>query len=128
MNEFQRIVNEPNLLRVMIKMYRWEQSQRQEFRTLSGRDLYFRIASIYLDYPELAKNFKQMFDPQTERVARLRMREFEGVGFIETSSNAMDLRAKQVIPTEKFLIYLNEHLKHFKKICNQHYLMIEKNN
>ena len=126
MYEFEKTVHEPKLLRVMIQMRKWEEAQCPEFQTLAGRDLYFRIASIYLENPDVAMDLKQMHDPKKERIIRSRLREFERAGFIETLTNTSDLRTKKVMPTSFFLMHLNEHLNYFKKVCDTHFLIVEK--
>jgi hypothetical protein len=125
-DEFEQLVNEPNLLRVMIQIRSWEQTQQHELNTLSGRDLYFRIAESYLTHPDKDQQLKQFQGALTERATRLRLREFEEQGLIEVLSNASDHRTKRVIPTAKFLQLLNVHLTHLKQMCDEQYVMINK--
>lgn len=126
-NEFQKSVNEPNLLRVMIQMHDWEGRQRQELQTLTGRELYFRIAEVCLNDSQLPQQLKLFQSRSTERAIRQRMREFEDMGLIDVSNNTSDQRTKRIVPTEKFLQHLNQHLYLLKFFCSRRFLMVEKN-
>jgi hypothetical protein len=126
-NEFENSVNEPNLLRVMIQMHDWENRQRQELQTLTGRDLYFRIAEVCLNDSQLPQQLKLFDGRSTERAIRQRMREFEELGLIDVSNNMSDQRTKCVLPTEKFLQHLNQHLDQLRFFCDRRFLMMEKN-
>jgi hypothetical protein len=126
-NEFEKSVNEPNLLRVMIQMHDWEVNQREELQTLTGRDLYFRIAEVCLNDLQSTQQLKLFQGRSTERALRQRMREFEEVGLIHVSNNTSDQRTKCVVPTEKFLQHLNQHLDRLKFLCDRRFLMVDKN-
>jgi hypothetical protein len=125
-NEFEKSVNEPSLLRVIIQMHDWERRQRQELQTVTGRELYFRIAEVCLNDSYLPQQLKLFHGSSTERAIRLRMREFEKMGLIDVSNNVSDQRTKCVIPTEKFLRQLNQYLDLLKLLCDRRYLMVEK--
>jgi hypothetical protein len=126
-NEFENSVNEPNLLRVMIQMHDWEDRQRQELQTLTGRELYFRIAEVCLNDSQLPQQLKLFHGRSTERAIRQRMREFEELGLIDVSNNMSDQRTKCVVPTAKFLQHLNQHLDLLRFFCDRRFLMVEKN-
>ena len=126
-NEFEKSVNEPNLLRVMIQMHDWENRQRQELQTLTGRELYYRIAEVCLNDSQLPQQIKLFHSGSTERAIRLRMREFEELGLIDVSNNMSDQRTKCIVPTEKFLQHLNQHLDLLRIFCDRRFLMVEKN-
>jgi hypothetical protein len=81
-NEFEQLVHEPSLLRVMIKIRNLEDSQLQVLQIISGRNLYFRIASSYLNDTEMPQRLKMLQGGVTERAIRQRMREFEKMGLI----------------------------------------------
>ena len=127
-NNVQYMVHQPNLLRVMVELREWENTQCNELQTLSGRDLYFRIAAGYLDDANAAQHLKLLQGRMTERSTRQRMREFEQQGLIHVASNASDQRTKQAVPTDKFFKHLNEHLAQFKHLCDAQYVMVEKHN
>ena len=123
---FELQVYEPTLLRVMIQIREWEDGQLPAMQTISGRYLYFRIAACYLQGAHSSQHLKVFQGGVTERTMRKRMREFEAMGLIQMEDNELDQRTKRVIPTEKFLLYLNQHLEFLKRILSQNYLMFDK--
>lgn len=126
-NQFQTLVHEPNLLRVLIQIHEWEDRQQQALQTLSGRNLYFRLASSYLDVSQSPQQLKCLQGRTTERATRQRMREFQELGLVDISNHESDQRSKTAIPTEKFLLNLNQHLDQIKHMCDQRFLMLDKN-
>jgi hypothetical protein len=126
-NEFKNSVNDPNLLRVMIQIHDWENRQRQELQTLTGRELYFRIAEVCLNDSQLPQQLKLFHGRSTERAMRQRMRGFKELGLINVSKNMSDQRTKCIVPTEKFLQHLNQHIDLLRFFCNRRFLMMEKN-
>jgi hypothetical protein len=127
-HDFLNTVHQPNLLRVMVQFRAWENLQCQMLQTLSGRDLYFRIAASYLQQPDSPQQLKLLHGQVTERATRQRMRAFETQGLIQVANNGLDQRTKQAIPTEKFLQHLNTHLNYLKTLCDVHYVMLDKHN
>lgn len=64
----------------MIQLHDWEGRQRQELQTLTGGELYFRIAEVCLNDSQLPQQHKLFQGRSTERAIRQRMREFEDMG------------------------------------------------
>jgi hypothetical protein len=126
-NEFQTSVNETNLLRVLVQMNDWESRHRQELQTLTGRELYFRIAQGCLSDPQSPQLLKLFQVRSTDRAMRQRMREFEELGLIDVSNNTTDKRTKRVMPTKIFMLNLNQHLDQLKQLCHSQFLMMDKN-
>ena len=119
-------VSDPNLLRILIEINQWEDSQGRELQTVSGRDLYFRIAATLLDDSAGKKQpLKQLSGRITDRATRNRIREFQELGLIDVVDNEDDARTKRVVPTEKFIRRLNHHLHLFKRLFDVRYLMVE---
>jgi hypothetical protein len=123
---FELQVYEPTLLRIMIQIREWEDGQLLALQTISGRYLYFRIAACYLQGGHTSQHLKVFQGGVTERAMRQRMREFEAMGLIQMEDNQSDKRTKKVIPTEKFLLHLNQHLEFLRLILSQNYLMFDK--
>lgn len=126
--EIEQHVHELDLLKVMLEIRNWEDVQLHEFQTISGRHLYFSLAETLLDEPNVSQRIKQLRGQVTERATRQRIREFVELGLVEISNNQNDQRAKNVIPTRKFITHLNSHLAFFKMVCEQRFLMLNKNN
>lgn len=125
-NKFVMPVSDSNLLRVMTQMHDWEGRYMPELQTVTGRDLYFRIAKGVLNDPQSPQLLKLFQVKSTERAMRQRMRQFEEMGLIDVSSNTSDKRTKRVVPTDIFLLNLNQHLDQLKKLCNGLFLMVDK--
>jgi hypothetical protein len=121
------LVNDPHLLRILIEINQWEDSQGRELQTVSGRDLYFRIAATLLNDSMGKKQPLKLFSGRiTDRATRTRIREFQELGLVEVMDNQDDVRTKRVVPTQKFIIRLNHHLSLLKQLCETRYLMIDK--
>ena len=120
-------VENPNLLQILVEINQWENIHLNEFQTASGRELYFGIAANLLgNSGGKPRPLKFLHSRMTERTARIRIREFERLGLIEVTQSEHSARSKQVIPTAKFLLRLNQHLKSFKQICAKRHLMFER--
>jgi hypothetical protein len=110
----------------MLQIREWEDGQLPELQTISGRNLYFRIAASYLNDPDMPQHLKLLQGGVTERATRQRLREFEEQGLIEILCNESDQRTKRAKPTEKFLMHLNQHMDLFKHMCGQQFWMLDK--
>ncbi len=120
-------VYEPSLLQILIDINQWEDSHRHEMLTVSGRDLYFKIAATLLE-DSAAKNrpLKFLNGRTTDRATRNRIREFQKLGLVEVVDCQEDARTKRVVPTDKFITRLNLHLRLFKHLCHTRFLMVDK--
>jgi hypothetical protein len=127
LNKFFMPFSNSNLLRVMIQMHDWELRHLPELQTVTGRELYFRISEEYLKDPQSPQLLKLLQVRSTERAIRQRVRQFEEMGLIDVSNNTKDKRTKRVVPTEFFLLRLNQHLDQLKKLCDGRFLMVDKN-
>jgi hypothetical protein len=117
-NEFVMPVNGSHMLRVMIQMHEWEGHHLPEMQTITGRELYFRIAEEVLNDPQSPQRLKLLQVRSTERAIRQRMRRFKEMGLIDVLNNTTDKRTKRVVPTEIFFLNLNQYLEQLKKLCN----------
>lgn len=120
-------VSEPHLLQILIEINQWEDSHRRELQTISGRDLYFRIAATMLEDATGKKQpLKLLSGRITDRATRSRIREFEALGLVEVVGNEDDSRTRRVKPTREFMRRLNQHLHMFKRFCDVRYLMVDR--
>ena len=121
-------VSDPNLLQILIDINLWEIHQGRELQTVSGRELYFRIATTLLDDSTDKKQpLKLLSGRITDRATRNRINEFQELGLVDVVDSEDDARTKRVVPTEKFIRRLNHHLHLFKQLCDVRYLMVVKN-
>lgn len=126
-SESESDVHALNLLRVLIQIHDWEDAHNDELKTMSGRSLYFRLAASYLDDPKMPQQLKRLNGRLTERSTRNRMREFEQQGLMNINDSESDQRAKRAMPTKLFLKHLNDHLDMLKKMCDEKFVMLDKN-
>jgi hypothetical protein len=126
-NKFLMPVNDSNMLRVMIQMHDWEGRHLPEMQTITGRELYFRVAEGVLKDPHSPQLLKLLHVRSTERAIRQRLRRFEEIGLIDVLNNTSDKRTKRIMPTGIFLMSLNQHLDQFKKLSSSRFLMVNKN-
>jgi hypothetical protein len=119
-------IQQLKLLRVMLQIRQWEAVHQTVLRTHSGRDLYLRLATSLLEDEGKPKALKYLQGQMTERSTRERIKEFQAQGLIDFVSHESDQRTKFAMPTKKFVAELNEHLNCIKHICEQEFLMIDK--
>lgn len=118
-------VRELRLLQILIEINQWEDNHRRELQTISGRDLYFRIAASMLENAAGKKQpLKLLSGRITDRATRSRIREFEALGLVEVVDNQDDARTRRLIPSSDFIGRLNQHLHMFKQLCDKWYLMV----
>lgn len=120
-------IMDQHLLRIMTGIHSWETGHRQELQTVSGRELYFKIAGSLLDDSAgMHQSLKLISDTVTERATRIRIREFEDLGWVDVVANAHDARTRRLQATQVFVHRLNGHLHHFKEIFNRNYILLSK--
>ena len=115
------------LVQILVEMNQWEDDHSPELQTISGRQLYFGIASNLLTSSEIkTQSMKLLYGRVTERAIRTRIREFQQMGLLEVAGNSLDARTRHVLPTEKLIAKINQHTKLLKQLCEIRYLMIAK--
>jgi DNA-binding HxlR family transcriptional regulator len=127
LDEFETLVRHPELLRVLMQIHQWECNQQKEMDTISGRDLYLRIAVGLLVDDETPQALKLLQGPLTERATRQRLKGLEADGLLEVMQpQASDLRTKRAVPTAKFVNRLNLHLDLLMEMCEEHFIITKR--
>lgn len=120
-------ISELSLLQALIKVNECEEALIAGMKTQSGRNLYFQMAATVIKEKSYSNNqLKTMKGKQTQRAVRQRMRDFQEKGLLEIRLSGKDRRMKKLVPTEKFLVQLNQHLTVVRKIYDEKFLMVEK--
>lgn len=117
----QEHIADPNLLRILIEINNAEGAQRRELQTMSGRDLYFRIAASLL--PESMgkqQSLKLLTGHMTDRATRNRIREFEELGLIKLVVNAGDARTKRVVISNELVRRINFHTEILRRSLSKY--------
>jgi hypothetical protein len=122
------LIHDPCFLRLLIALNRWEGSDQNDFQTVSSRELFYLIAESLLDKGQTLKyqTLKFLNGRLTERAMRQRVREFEVLGLITTSSNPADIRSKKLMASNKFIALLNKNVTLQRQICEQHMHLIDR--
>lgn len=123
-----RAIHAQNFLRLLIALNRWTNSAENKFQTASARELFYLIAESLLDEAQAPKyqTLKFLSGRFTDRAMRQRVREFEQLGLITTILNPADIRTKQLIPTDEFVLQLNEQVRSQRQVCERHMHLIDK--
>ncbi len=120
------VIQERNLLKLVVQIHHWESLQQSEFQSWSGRDLYFRMAENLLNHHDKPQSLKFLNGSVSERAIRDKRKVFQKAGFLEVANAGFDLRTRQIMPTDKFIIQLNLHLKILRTMINQDFVLIDK--
>ncbi len=116
-----------NVLSVFIALNAWGQNEIEAFQTQSGRSLYYQLAQTMLDTESTGGGLlKQGHGRVCERAIRGRIRKFQKAGLLVVKCSHQDRRAKQIVPTEKFVKDLSKQLDHCIGLLENRYLLIEK--
>jgi hypothetical protein len=119
--------DQANLLSILVALNAWEQKNSTLLQTQSGRSLYFQLAQVLLTPVEGdGLSMKQRLGDASERSMRDHMRLFQEAGLLTEKSGAQDARTKQIVPTEKFIEGLRQHLDLCIELLEDRYLMVEK--
>lgn len=125
-------LNTPQLTAIvsnLAELHEWEIEHAPLMHTLTGRQLYYRIAQRAVgDRELLSRSLKDLMGGAgyTEKALRTRMREMEQGGYIEAVSGKNDARSKYLMPTERFYESIYLHAEQVKKVFERKFLMIEK--
>jgi hypothetical protein len=124
---FKLSPKQANFLSMLVTVNAWEQKNSASLHTQSGRSLYFQLAQILLAPVEGdGVSMKQRLGDASERSMRDHMRLFQEAGLLTEKSGAQDARTKQIVPTEKFIEGLRQHLDLCIELLEDRYLMVEK--
>jgi hypothetical protein len=119
--------DQANLLSILVALNAWEQKNCPPLLTQSGRSLYFQLAQVLLaPVGGDGLSMKQRLGDASERSMRDHMRLFQEAGLLTEISGAQDARTKQIVPTEKFIEGLRQHLDLCIELLEDRYLMVEK--
>ncbi len=122
------LIYDIRFLRLLIGLQRWEASPPVWLQTSSARELFFRISEslLYGASDSKFQTLKYLNGRFTDRAMRQRVREFQMHGLIAVCESPINARTKQLIPSNKFVTYLNQHVSLQRRVCEQHMHLIDK--
>lgn len=104
----------------LAELYQWEQDNFPALHSMTGRHLYYKIAERAIgDRSLLSGSLKKDLyagASLSEKALRLRMREMEKQGEIQTVQCLDDGRAKYLMPTEKLYEAIYLHAEQTRRI------------
>jgi DNA-binding MarR family transcriptional regulator len=124
--------NDTNLkiLTSLIELKQWEWFNVPVLHTVVGRHVYFSIATQLLDKSAEpgVRSLKQVLNHPgyTDRAIRMKLREMERMGLIESESSEIDKRARYVQPTPKFEQLVETHAQFYRSLLEKEYILLEK--
>lgn len=122
--------HERNLLKALIETSQWEWDKLPGSRSLIGRHVYLCIANEVLQGTEIraGQPLKHvLFHPVfTDRAIRMKLREFELMGYIEMQSSQTDKRFRQLVPTQALIDVIDKHACTLRQAVEKTTICIEK--
>jgi DNA-binding MarR family transcriptional regulator len=118
------------ILTSLIELKQWEWSNVPVLKTVVGRHVYFSIANQMLEKTNAQsdRSLKQVLTHPgyTDRAIRMKLREMERMGLIESKSSDIDKRVRYVMPTPKFEQLVETHAKVYRSLLEKEYIILEK--
>lgn len=127
MNDITR--RQQSALLSLADMNLWEAANCKPLNTVSGRFLYFRIAQQVMRAGQSSQSLKDIHVDAhlSERAIRLKLREFEREGWIESVATPADKRTRQLVVTPKLLSLIQTHAQALDQALGKSLLVIAKN-
>ena len=116
----------------LVELNNWECENLPILSSVIGRHVYFCIATEILTFSRKeifeGRSMKQVFHHPgfTERAIRLKIREMEIDGLINTVLSESDKRVRTLVPTPKFLQFINTHAELYLRVLNKRFVILEK--
>ncbi len=118
------------ILTSLIELKQWEWSNVPVLKTVIGRHVYFSSANLMLDQTNTQsdRSLKRLLTHPgyTDRAIRMKLREMECMGLIESVSSDVDKRVRYVLPTPKFEQLVETHAKVYRSLLEKEYILLEK--
>lgn len=118
-----------SLMHGLAELDEWERSNSTLFQSVTSRYLYFKIAEkSVIEGALVNRSLKDLYQTPflSEKALRIRLREFEREGFIESVQAGHDKRSRFLIPSEKFYENVCRHAEQAKKIFSENFYLIKR--
>ncbi|WP_341686706.1 hypothetical protein [Limnohabitans sp.] len=118
------------LLEKILVLHEWEMNKFPFFRTMIGRHIYVCLArNVFTDKNEEEVSIKKLLSSHffTDRAIRLKIREMEKAGFLETKNGHKDQRVVVIKPTAELRKMMEEHSLMLNRVVSQDIIILEKN-
>lgn len=118
-----------SLIHGLIELDEWERANSTFFQSVTSRYLYFKIAERSVIEGSLVnRSLKDLYQTPflSEKALRIRLREFERDGVIESVQSGQDKRSRFLMPSEKFYESVYLHAEQAKRIFSERFYLIKK--
>lgn len=114
-----------------LELYEWELDELPFINSVVGRHVYVCMArkvlrERYFETGEVSIKSLLSNSLISDRAVRIKIREFEKMGYVESELNSYDKRLKVLRPTEKLLQSIEIHTMKFYQSINQDYHLIKR--
>lgn len=106
------------LLRILIEIHKWEAINSDIFKNTSSRDLYYSMIDDLLNNKLKESSLKSHKGSTTLKASRQRIQSFEAIGMAVITQSTSDGRTKKLIPTEKFIQLVEQHIVALERLHN----------
>jgi hypothetical protein len=117
------------LFSILNSLHQWEVEQTELLRSVTGRHLYFSVGQRAL-VSGMSPTVKEVITTNhlTDRALRMRLQQLVAQGMLKPVLGTGDARTRSLQPTEAFENLMLSHLDTFRRLVNNQFLMIEKEN
>lgn len=116
-------------LSAVLELYEWELREIPFVNSVIGRHVYLCMAR------QILQTRSSEFSPQsvkallsspnfTDRAIRLKIREMERSGFLQSTSNAHDKRSKKLVATDKLVTMVDTHSTMLDRIMARDFFVV----
>lgn len=121
------IASKAAFVQVMTAMHEWEIKNIEMLRCMTGRQLYFPMASKTVQSTPYCQ-IKEILvsDHLSEKAMRNRLAQLVESGYIDVKPGYRDKRTKQLYISQNFDDLVNIHINQFYKLLSERFFIIDK--
>lgn len=104
------------LLRINIEIHKWESANHEIFKNTSSRDLYYSMVDDLLNHESKESSLKYHKGSTTLKASRQRIQSYQEIGMAIIAQSTSDGRTKKLIPTDKFIQLVEQHVNVLERL------------
>jgi len=104
------------LLRIFIEIHKWETLNHAIFKNTSSRDLYYSMVDDLINNKQNESSLKSHKGSTTLKASRQRIQSYEEIGMAVIAQSSSDGRTKKLIPTDKFIQLVEQHVNVLERL------------
>ena len=117
------------LLEKFFELHEWEMSNFPFIRTATGRHIYICLTRTFFSSKNREDaSFKKMLSSDffTDRAIRLKIREMERAGYLQSETGISDRRVVMIRPSDSLKALMEEHSMLLDKLVGKEFFLINK--